>query len=159
MRPFFTFTPTPVLGAAVALCLSLVAGCSDDSEDSLDVEGCEHLQQGPAVPTVSGGAIGDDHQRYDLTLNPSADPAGVVTFASSREDNYFIFLSKNVPMKLRSSGGSEIASIGFADGSPECAEIAARWEFHMGVGTHDLVFGPTSENSVSIVIEGENAPE
>jgi hypothetical protein len=158
MRPFFTFTQTPVLGAAVALCLSLVAGCSDDSEESLDVEGCEHLQQGPAVPTASGGAVGDDHQRYDLTLNTSADPAGVVTFASSREDNYFVFLSKNVPLTVR-QGGKEIAPTGLVEGSPECAEIAARWEFHMGVGTHELVFGPTSETSVSIVIEGENAPE
>jgi hypothetical protein len=158
MRRFFTFLPIPCVSAAVGLCLSLgVAGCSDD-EVSLDAEGCEHLREGPAVPTPSGGAIDDDHQRYDLTLSPSANPAGVVTFASSREDHYFVFLSRDVPLTVR-QGGKEIAPTGFVDGSPACTEIATRSQFHLSVGTYELVFGPTSETSVSIVIEGENAPE
>jgi hypothetical protein len=147
------------LPALAGLWLSLaIAGCSDDEEE-LDVEACEHLQEGPAVSTVSGGLVSDDHRRYDLTLAPGANPSAVVTFAATRDDDYFVFLSKDVPLTVRRAAGSGIDRRDFVDESDECTEIGARSEYHLDVGSYELVFGSTAEPSVSIVIEGRNAPE
>jgi hypothetical protein len=150
------FTDTRVLRAVAGLCFSLaLAGCP--AEESVDVEGCEHLKRGPAVAIASGGAIRDDHQRYDLSLDPSANPSGMATFASSREDDYYIFLNKDIRLAVRQN--DTIVGEEFLLESPECTEIAVREKFHLHIGTYAIVFGSTSETTVSIVIEGENAPE
>jgi hypothetical protein len=147
------------LPALAGLWLSLaIAGCSDDEEE-LDVDACEHLQEGPAVPTASGGTVADDHRRYDLALTPAANPSAIVTFVSMRDDDYFVFLSEDVPLTVRRVAGSGIDRRDFVQGSDDCNEVDTRSEFHLDVGTYELIFGSTAETLVSIVVEGKNAPD
>lgn len=145
-----------MLRALAGLCLAAaVAGCP--AEESPDVEACEHLQQGPFVPITSGGAVDDDHRRYDLTLTPSANPSGTATFASGADGRYLVFLTKAIPLTIRRDGVTTSAEDRVV-GSDECTEIAVRDAFHMGVGTYELVFGSTTETTVGIIIEAEVAP-
>src|SRR5688572_14994746 len=61
--------------AALLMSTALLAtACGDDEEENPDVEGCEHLQEGPATAVTATAtsenapAIRADHRRYDVTL-------------------------------------------------------------------------------------------
>ena len=147
----YQLTKARVFRATAGLCFSFaLAGCP--AEENIDVEGCEHLQLGPAVATASGETVDDDHRRYDLALNASANPSGTVSFASTEDGDHFVFLSEAVPLTVR-HGTTDVAAEATETGSSECTEIAVRHQYHLAVGTYQLVFGQTSEAAVSIVIE------
>ncbi|HZA14897.1 MAG TPA: hypothetical protein VE618_10385 [Myxococcaceae bacterium] len=151
----YQLTKARVFRATAGLCFSLaLAGCPAE-EESVDAEACEHLQLGPAVATASGETVDDDHRRYDLALNASANPSGTVSFASTADGHYFVFLNENVPLTVR-LGTTDVAAEATQTGSSECTEIAVRHEYPLAVGTYQLVFGQTSETAVSIVIEPEH---
>ncbi|MBN1204812.1 MAG: hypothetical protein JXB05_07805 [Myxococcaceae bacterium] len=146
--------------SAVLLSTALLIGCGDEA--SPDVEGCEHLQEGPAssvnasASTSGAPAVSNDHRRYDITLTDVAGgKGGTVSFAAAEAVHYIIFTSADVPLAIKDANGQTVASEESASSSSECTEIKGRHTFPMKVGTHTITFGPTTQTSVSIVIEEE----
>jgi len=146
--------------ATCLLSTALLVGCSGDEEESADVEGCEHLQNGPstpvtATPTLAGiPAVSNDHRRYDVTLvDVGSQKGGSVTFAASEATDYVFFLSEDMQLLVEDSSGEYVDPEEFATGSSECSEVERRYVFPLSVGTYRLSFGPSSAASVSIVIE------
>jgi hypothetical protein len=144
--------------SACLLSSALLVGCGESNE--ADVEGCEHLQEGPAsAVNASASASGDlpdvsnDHKRYDITLPAgSGSNVGSVEFAAADASDYVFFLGSNVTLKI-TSGGQEVPFEESAAKSDECTEVKGRYVAPLQVGTYTLTFGPTSESSVSLVIE------
>ena len=159
-----SFKPTPFI---LAVALAFSACGSEDDPPSIDAEGCEHLQEGPAVPVTATAAatgapaISNDHQRYDVTLTDVAGgKGGAVSFAAAEATDYVFFLSAGVPVRFRSAAGAEVAPESSVASSSECAEIKARIVVPLTVGTYTLELGPTPETLVGIVVEeAEHAEE
>lgn len=146
--------------ATCLLSTALLVGCSGDEEESADVEGCEHLQNGPATAiTATPGAAGapevsNDHKRYDVTLvDVSGQKGGSIAFAASEAADYVFFLNTDVPFAVASAGGQAVAIEESAKSSTECTDIKGRYIVPLEVGTYTLSFGPTSATSVSVVVE------
>ncbi|HWM84507.1 MAG TPA: hypothetical protein VNO33_01690 [Kofleriaceae bacterium] len=145
----------------LALTLSLAACGSDDpAEESIDVEGCEHLSEGPAVAVTAGATpeeapgVADDHMRYDVTLVPvDGGNGGTVAFDSAEAADFVFFLGADVALGITDSGAQAVTIEESATSSPECVEIRGRHVAELTVGTHYLSLGPTAEESVSLVIE------
>jgi len=137
---------------------ALLVGCGNANE--ADVEGCEHLKEGPAASvsasasTSGAPAVSNDHKRYDITLPAgSGGNIGSVSFAAAEATDYVLFLGADVPVKVTSSSGQEVAFEMSAKTSAECAEVKGRHVVPLQVGTYTLTFGPTTQSSVSLVIE------
>ncbi len=148
--------------AALLMSTALLAtACGDDEEgeENVDVEGCEHLQEGPstaltATTTGTPPAVRNDHRRYDITLvDGTGGKTGSVSFAATEATDYVIYTGADVPLTVRDSSGAEVAIEESTKSSAQCAEIKGRHVVPLTVGTHTLTFGPTSAASVSIVIE------
>jgi hypothetical protein len=145
--------------SACLLSSALLAGCGGEKNEA-DVEGCEHLQQGPgAAVTASASATGtlpavsNDHKRYDISLTAgTGGNVGSVSFAVAEASDYVFFLGSNVTLKV-TNGSGEVAFEESATSSTECTNIKGRYVAPLSVGTYTLTFGPTSESSVSLVIE------
>jgi FAD/FMN-containing dehydrogenase len=147
------------LFSAVLLSTALLVACGGD-EESPDVEGCEHLKEGPnatvtATATGTGApAVSNDHKRYDITLvDVTGGKGGSVSFAASEGTDYILFTSADVPVEVKSSSGQTVAPEASVKTSAECTEIKGRHTFGLGVGTYTISFGPTTATSVSLVIE------
>jgi hypothetical protein len=147
------------LFAAVVLSAGLIFGCGED-EESVDVEGCEHLQEGPATPvtataTATGApAVKADHRRYDITLvDVTGGKGGSVTFAAAAEGDYVLFTNADVQVADTDANGQTVGIEASTKSSSECTEIKGRHTIPMKVGTHTLTFGPTPLTAVSVVIE------
>jgi hypothetical protein len=152
--------------SAVLLSAGLIFGCGGEEEESVDVEGCEHLQRGPAssitaTATATGApAVKDDHRRYDIALaDVTGGKGGSVTFAAAAAGDYVLFTSADVPVAVTDANGQAVAIEASVKSSPECTEIKGRHTIPMKVGTHTLTFGPTTGASVSIVIEPDEHGE
>lgn len=152
-----------LLAALLMSTALLAAGCGDDEEgeESADVEGCEHLQEGPSTAvtaTLTGTppAVDDDHRRYDITLvDGTGGKTGSVSFAAAEATDYIIFTSADVALTVTNSSGAEVEIEESAKSSSECTEVKGRHVVPMSVGTYRLTFGPTTAASVNIVIEHE----
>lgn len=150
-----------LLAALLMSTALLVTACGDDEEtENPDVEGCEHLQEGPstAITATTGPtgapAVGADHRRYDITLGSGvAGHTGSVSFAAAEATDYIIFTSVDVPLVITNSSGEEVEIEESTKSSESCTEIKGRHVVPLTVGTFTLNFGPTSASSVSIVIE------
>jgi len=152
--------------SACLLSSALLAGCGGEKNEA-DVEGCEHLQEGPsAAVTASASATGtlpsvsNDHKRYDITLpaGSGGSNVGSVSFAAAEASDYVFFLGSNVTLKVTNASG-EVAFEESATSSTECTNVKGRFVAPLQVGTYTLTFGPTSESSVSLVIEETNHAE
>jgi hypothetical protein len=146
MMPFF----------AVLLSVALLVGCG---EETIDVDACEHILEGPASSiTASANETGaplvsNDHRRYDLSLINGADgKGGSISFAVAEANDYTLFLTGEVPVNLKDANGQRIEVVASGTGSSECSEIKRRHMFALAVGTYSITFGPTAEGSVSLVI-------
>ena len=145
------------------LCIALlVAACGGDDEEegSVDVEGCEHLQEGPEVAITATAdqngapALADDHMRYDVALiDVAGGKGGVVAFAADQASDFVFFLGAGVPVAITDSAMAEVDIEESATSSPECDDIKGRHLVELAVGTYYLELGPTTETSVSIVVE------
>jgi hypothetical protein len=149
---------TKKLLSACLLSSALLIACGEPNE--ADVEGCEHLQEGPnvavtATSATSGApAVSNDHKRYDITLPPgTGGNVGSVSFAAGEATDYVLFLGANVPVKVTDSSGQDVEFEMTATSSAECSEIKGRNLVELGVGTYTLTFGPTTQSTVSLVIE------
>jgi hypothetical protein len=146
---------------AFVLIATLAACGGSDDEPSVDAEGCEHLQEGPAAPITASAdpagapAVDADHRRYDVALvdDGGGQYGGVVSFASAEATDYVLFLDAAVPVAFADAGGAPAAIEESATSSPECAEIRGRHVTELGVGTYYLTLGPTAATTVGIVIE------
>ena len=101
--------------SACLLSSALLAGCNGEEKNEADVEGCEHLQEGPAASvsasaSASGApAVSNDHKRYDITLPAgSGGNVGSVSFAAAEATDYVFFLGSNVTLKVTNSSGQEV---------------------------------------------------
>ncbi len=149
---------TKKLLSACLLSSALLIACNNANE--ADVEGCEHLKEGPsaavtATAATSGApAVSNDHKRYDITLpaGTGGNNVGSVSFASGEATDYVLFLGADVPVKVTGSSG-DVAFEETAKTSEECTEVKGRHVVPLGVGTYTLTFGPTTQSSVSLVIE------
>jgi hypothetical protein len=142
--------------SAVLLSVALLAGCG---EETIDVDACEHLQEGPAS-TITASAnetgaplVSNDHRRYDISLIDGTDgKGGSVSFAVTEANNYTLFLNGEVKVNLKDANGQRIEVVASGTGSSECSEIKRLHMFELPVGTYSLTFGPTTAGSVSLVI-------
>lgn len=148
-----------LLAALLMSTALLTTACGEDEKENVDVEGCEHLQEGPATAvtaTTTGTppAVGSDHRRYDITLvDGTGGKTGSVSFAAAEATDYVIFTGADVAVTVRDSSGAQVAIEESTKSSAECTDIKGRHVVPMTVGTHTLTFGPTTAASVSIVIE------
>lgn len=147
------------LFSAVLLSTVLLVGCGNDEENA-DVEGCEHLQEGPASPvtatagTTGAPAVSNDHRRYDITLTDvTGGKGGSVSFAAAEATDYILFTSADVPVTVKDSGGMTVAPEASVKSSSTCTEVKGRHTIPLSVGTYTLTFGPTTATTVSLVIE------
>ncbi|MCP3101351.1 hypothetical protein LZ198_20975 [Myxococcus sp. K15C18031901] len=140
----------------------LTAACGDDDatpEEGVDVEGCEHLREGPSVAvaaTTTGTppAVDDNHRRYDITLvSGEAGHSGAVSFAASEATDYVLYLGADVPVRVTDASGAAVELEESAKGSASCTEIKGRHVVPLTVGTFTFTFGPTASSSVSLVVE------
>jgi hypothetical protein len=147
---------------ACLLSSALVVGCGNTSE--ADTEGCEHLKEGPSAPvtasaTASGApAVSNDHKRYDISLpaGTGGNNTGSVSFQVGEAAHYVFFLGSDVNLGITSTSGSSSVSFeSSAKDSEACSEIKGRYVAELQVGAYTLTFGPTSQTSVSLVIEEE----
>ena len=148
---------TKKLLSACLLSSALLIACNNANE--ADVEGCEHLKEGPAsavtatASTSGAPAVSNDHKRYDITLPAgTGGNVGSVSFASAEATDYVLFLGADVPVKV-TSGSGDVAFEESAKTSEVCTEVKGRYVVPLGVGTYTLTFGPTTQSSVSLVIE------
>jgi hypothetical protein len=146
------------LFSACLLSTALLAGCGTPNE--ADVEGCEHLQEGPssivtATATASGApAVDNDHRRYDISLvDITGGKGGSVSFGVEHEAEYILFTNVEVPVVVRNAAGSQVAFEATANSSPECTNVKGRHTVPLPVGAYTLNFGPTTQGVVSLVIE------
>ncbi|MCE9667213.1 hypothetical protein LY474_05235 [Myxococcus stipitatus] len=151
-----------LLSALLLSTALLTAACGDDDEtpeEGVDVEGCEHLREGPSVAvaaTTTGTppAVDDNHRRYDIALvEGAAGHSGAVTFAASEATDYVLYLSADVPVRITDASGAEVELEESAKGSESCSEIKGRHVVPLSVGTFTFTFGPTPTADVSLVIE------
>jgi hypothetical protein len=147
------------LFSAVLLSTSLLVACGGD-EESPDVEGCEHLKEGPAAAITASAsgtgapAVSNDHKRYDISLTDvTGGKGGSVSFAASEGTDYILFTSADVPVVVKGSNGQTVAPEASVKTSSECTEIKGRHTFGLSVGTYTISFGPTTATSVSLVVE------
>jgi hypothetical protein len=144
--------------SAVLLSTALLAACGGG--EAADVEACEHLKEGPAssvtasATTNGAPAVSNDHRRYDVALvDITGGKGGTVTFAAAEAVDYILFTSADVPVAIKDANGMTVAAEASAKNSSECTEVKGRHTVPMKVGTHTLTFGPTTETSISVVIE------
>lgn len=145
--------------SACLLSSALLAGCGGEKNEA-DVEGCEHLQEGPSAAVTataaasSAPAVSNDHKRYDITLpSGTGGNTGSVSFAAAEASDYVFFLGADVPLKITNASGAAVAFEESATTSNQCTQIKGRHVAPLQVGTYTLTFGPTTQSSVSLVIE------
>src|SRR5687768_13799878 len=98
-----------MISSLFLMALTTIGGCGGDDggEESIDVEGCEHLQEGPEVPVTATvdqtdpPAVADDHMRYDVTLVAvTGGNGGFVEFAADEEGDFVFFFDANVAIHI-----------------------------------------------------------
>lgn len=144
-----------LVGAAV---LSLGAGCGGGTQvDEVETEFCEHLEQGPAKSVAAGGAVDDDHQRYDISLTPQARS---VTFAVDHPGEYTFGLDQDVPLTVHAPNqGAEAPAESTVTSGLSCPALKKKQTADLAtVGVYTLTFGGTDAQTVRLVIEhGEHS--
>jgi len=146
-----------------AILSTLTLGCSDEHTDAdPDLEGCEHLQEGPAVALTATNtadtapAVLADHMRYDVTLIATTGATafgGFVKYAAPEATDFVFYLSADVPVEFLDATGAVVLPETSANSSTACAEIMGRHLIPLEVGTYGLQLGPTTRTSVSVVVE------
>jgi hypothetical protein len=149
------------LTVGLLLAAGLLAGCEVLGPlDPLD-EACEHLTAIPtAVNATSSASSAPElatHTRYDVALPASSGGrAGTVRFASALRGRLLLFLDRDLPVRVSSAMAGEISPSDSGKGGP-CPELAAWYEFGVGVGTQNVTLGGpgTTQATVGLVLETE----
>ena len=143
--------------------LFLIAACGED-EPGADVEGCEHLQEGPyttvtatAARDGTAPAVAASHMAYTTTLPAGA--VGYVSFAAAEAADYVVFLDQPVPFTVFDASGAMRAIEASETSSPACAEIRGKHTFELPVGTAYFGLGPSTGTPVNLVVEESTGHE
>lgn len=162
-----------VMGIGVCVCTLSACGSNgenppefdasqvQDGRQSLDEEGCDHLQQGPFVDitagadTTSATEIKADHKAYRVGL--TAGQAGFVKLVTSAMGDHVLFLDANLTLELQDAQGTALSITSSATSIAACAEVKGWHIFELpGAGTYLLKLGPgpdTTATQVILVIE------
>lgn len=126
-----------------------------------DAEGCEHMNEGPAVAVTANlvsmnrerDKVAVTHTRFDVKLTPNAGQnEGYVLLDSDEAAEVQVYLSQDVPFKLMQDG--HVIAFDASDKHPlTCPAIQAHYAADLGIGPVELHFGPTPETTVSLVLE------
>ena len=131
-------------------------GGDGDQGDDIDVEGCEHLAEGPyedvlaAADAADAPAVSNDHTAYTITL-PDGAP-GYVSFAAAEATDYVFFFDQDVDLALATAGGDPLPLEVSATSSATCTTIKGRHVVELPVGTAVLQLGPNAA-AFNLVIE------
>jgi hypothetical protein len=156
MRAALLIVPLALVGCGGAVEPPVESGPSD--------EACEHAQEGPAVASTAsvtpfdGADITEPHARHDVALVDVVGGKGGFAQYDSAGGAHTFFLTKDIPVSFRDPGGNELA-IDETKDETTCAEVVVAHHITLDVGKVFLGFGPTDEDTVSLVIEGENVAE
>jgi hypothetical protein len=144
----------------------LVPACGDDDKKEEDpaAEACEHLAgtSSPVTAAAAGAtdapAVAANHKRYEVTLPDATGAAGkqgVVKFASTMAGEMQVFLSADVPLKVASSSGTELAPEGGKQTTTPCTQLKAWYVYDVEVGSYNLTLGGAGNTtaSIGVVIE------
>ena len=157
-----------VLGLFALLATPMISGCGDDhdhEDHSAAEEACEHTKEGP-FQDVTATAAADGapsatfaHTAVRITLVEDADDntqnSGYVTFAADEAAEFAFFLSADAPLAIMDANSAAVEIEESADVA-ECTEVAKQHNADLTVGTYTLKIGPTTETSISLVVEEAN---
>jgi hypothetical protein len=155
-------TITSIITMFSFFALLVVPGCGGDDDgehEDPDVEGCEHLTEGPYQEvTVSAGRdaeapwVAANHVSYTIGLLAGAP--GYVTYDSTVAGDAYLFLDQSVGVKVFTSDGTEVPLESSATSSEACTQVKGRHVVEVGVGVHyiELTAGG-GVASVNLVIE------
>ena len=97
-----------------------------------------------------------EHTAVRITLVADADDntqnVGYVTYQADEAAEFAFFLSVDVPMEITDANGAAVEIEESADVA-ECSEVAKQHNADLEVGTYTLKIGPTTETTVSLVVE------
>ena len=147
--------------ASMLLVLSLACGREEEEgKNSVEVELCEHMKEGPAVMVSaaaapeSGPDVSTEHMRFDVAFGDfEGMKGGYVVFRAGAVADYVFALDAVVPFALTKIDGSTIAIEETRNGATECTEVAVQHTVLLEVGSARIKLGPTSQTGVSIVVE------
>ena len=154
------------LSLCLFTCLLAFAGCDDHDHDdhdhggetlALGTEACEHTNEGPfldvdgAADTANAPSLAFPHTATRIAI-ADADATHYVRFDASEAGEYIIFVSADVPVEILDNDGNVI-EIEATSGVDECAEVVAQHTVDLTVGSVLVGFGPTSETTLSVVVE------
>ena len=157
-----------VLGTLALFAATALTGCGDHDHEEHHgpaEEACEHTKEGP-FQDVTATAAADGapsatfaHTAVRITLVEDADDntqnSGYVTFAADEAAEFAFFLSTDVPLAIMDANSAAVDIEESADVA-ECTEVAKQHNADLEVGTYTLKIGPTTEASVSLVVEEAN---
>jgi hypothetical protein len=158
-------TITSIITLFSFFALLVVPGCGGDDDgehEDPDIEGCEHLTEGPYQEvTVSAGRdaeapwVAANHVSYTIGLLAGAP--GYVTYDSTGEGDAYLFLDQSVGVKVFASDGTEVPLESSATSSEACVEIKGRHVVEVGVGVYyiELTAGDGLA-AVNLVIEASD---
>jgi hypothetical protein len=165
------------LGAALIAGLAFgLAACGDehdhdDHDHGADVEvdpheeACEHMAEAAgatvtAVDPEGDGTLEDvtiEHARVEIELVAvTGGNGGDVAFTADEDNEFFFFLSADVPFAVFDASDAEV-DIEVTEDVAECGDVAVAHTLDLAVGTYTLRFGPTTEDSVGFVFEEAGA--
>lgn len=156
--------------AVTLLCICTIAlfmtiGCSDSATDvdhhhHLVEHACEHMTNGPATAVTAvvngtGPDISAVHTRFDITLTDTlgGKKGGYVLFTPAEHGEWAIFLDKDIPLTVVGHDGSVVTAEDDDLHLEKCAAIVAGAAYDLHEETYTLVLGPTTEETVSLVME------
>lgn len=145
----------------IAMALALVA-CDEHDHDHGDVntELCEHMGSGPSIAVTAVAdntaplpSVSEEHTRYDVTLvDFEGMKGGWVQFESTKATDYVIALNTTDAIEILDSSDQAIA-IEMSGSNDDCTDVALQHTVDLPVGTVRIKVGPTSAETVQIVIE------
>ena len=135
------------------------AGTQLDGGDDLDVEGCEHMTEGPFVDVTAGadaasaGEVRSDHHAYRVAL--AAGQAGYASYAADAAGDHVFFFDTDIALEVQDDQGAAVTIEESVTSIVACTEVKARHTVPLpAVGTYYLKLGPaTAATTVTIVIE------
>lgn len=165
MRRFAKIVP-PALWSLLLTGLAATAGCDDHDHDHdhgsepKDVHACEHVESGPeAAVTASVDRAGapEGFEAHTLVVATLADidggKGGFLTLTLAEAGEYRLLLTAAVPVAILPEGGATAVapeSTGDPDGCDAAAQVQV---FDLPAGAHTLSVGPTTEGTLSFVLE------
>lgn len=149
-----------------------IAGCGGHGDEhgehggEPEADACEHMIEGPgqaatAVADMTADApdVGEHHTRFDVALvaDTGGMYSGYVDLVVEEAGISDVFTDSAVAMRVWNASGSEVMAHHAQSTITECTEVSQGIGYQLGVGTYSLQLGPTTEQTVSLVVvlEGE----